>query len=149
MTNEPKRTYDLAAIKRGWSEMTEADKAAQRESFVRGQIGFGSDRDEANYRVAQDAAFYAGESAKAAAPEPCPPDDAWQRAQGPKPKVAVLVFTSIDNAEERLCAAIGVFANHYPYAIARWRKGQWRDHRDGRTYRVLAWQHILPPKGPL
>ena len=70
MTDDPKTTADLAAIKRGWSEMTEADKAAQRESFVRGQLGFGSDRDEAADRAAFDAAFYAGESAKAAAPEP-------------------------------------------------------------------------------
>lgn len=32
--------------------MTEEEWAAQRASFVRGEIGMGSDRDEANYRKA-------------------------------------------------------------------------------------------------
>lgn len=31
---------------------TEAELAAQRASFVRGQVGMGSDRDEAEYRAA-------------------------------------------------------------------------------------------------
>ncbi len=41
-----------AARERG--PMTEAELKAQRESFVRAEVGMGSDRDEAAFRAAMD-----------------------------------------------------------------------------------------------
>lgn len=74
-------------------------------------------------------------------------EEGWQSMRGPKPKVPVLVYTTQRAAERKLADAIGVDAEpHQPYAIALWRKGQWRDIRDGRIYMARAWKHLSPPK---
>lgn len=73
-------------------------------------------------------------------------DDGWQSFQGPKPKVPVLVFTVPTATERRAMKALGDQAPEYwPYAIARWRKGKWRDVRDGQIYLVRAWKHLNKP----
>lgn len=43
---------DLIAQARAMPPMTEAELKAQRDSFVRAEVGFGSDADEAAYRAA-------------------------------------------------------------------------------------------------
>lgn len=45
---------ELLELNRG-HQMSEAELRAQRDSFVRAQMGFGSDADEAAYRAALDA----------------------------------------------------------------------------------------------
>ena len=42
----------LMAAQRAAKPMTDAEWAAQKASFVRGEVGMGSDRDEAAYRAA-------------------------------------------------------------------------------------------------
>ena len=43
---------EAVAAAKAKGPMTDAERAAQRASFARGEIGMGSDRDEAEYRAA-------------------------------------------------------------------------------------------------
>lgn len=42
----------LVAASKARGPMTEAERAAQQASWARGEVGMGSDRDEAEYRAA-------------------------------------------------------------------------------------------------
>jgi hypothetical protein len=52
MIEKPTTLETLIAEAKARPPMTEAEWAAQRASFARAEVGFGSDRDEAHYRRA-------------------------------------------------------------------------------------------------
>lgn len=52
MIDKDKSPLEAAVAAMKGQKMTDAELAAQRASFVRGEVGMGSDRDEAAYRAA-------------------------------------------------------------------------------------------------